>query len=103
MKNLIFFLSAVVLMCGQAYAGRVPGEISKVESAGAGYITLYSAHPEQDGEFNVVQTFEVKRLVGSSKENSCYMFYFTGVELLKLPIISQSCADVLSEMKKSQQ
>lgn len=103
MKRFIFFLLVAVLACEAAYAGRMPSEIVKVENAGAGYVTLYSANPGLDGEFNVVQTFEVKRLVGSAKENTCYMFYFTGVELLKLPVTSQSCADVLAELKKSQQ
>lgn len=91
----------LLLVASTANAGRMPNEIDHVESVGHGLVKLYSADVDSQGEYHIIQTADVKRLVGGGKHKDCYMFYFTGVELVKLPIKNKDCQLVLNELLKS--
>lgn len=101
MKNLVLLLSLITFIPSISYAGRMPEQLKRVESAGAGYLRIYPVIEELEGEYHVVQSMDVKRLVGSNNAKECYMFYFTGIELVKLPIKNQSCEAALSELVRS--
>lgn len=101
---MIYKLAGLMILIGMSFsvnAGRMPNEVARIESAGKGYVKLYSVDSEIAGEYHIIQTIDVKRIVGGEKQKECYMFYFTGIELLKLPIKNQNCEAVLSELIKS--
>lgn len=101
---MIYKLTVLILFLAMSFpasAGRMPNEVARVESAGKGYVKLYSVDSEIAGEYHIIQTIDVKRIVGGEKQKECYMFYFTGIELLKLPIKNQNCEAVLTELIKS--
>ncbi len=100
MKPLKYLLVLFLFASGSASAGRMPGDLVRVESVGGGYVKIHSSE-KQGGEFNIVQTYDIKRLVSSETKDHCYMFYFTGIELIKLVVSGQNCESILSELVKS--
>lgn len=91
--------SLLLLLSVAVYAGRMPNEFNKVESAGGGYVKLYSAGSELAGEYHIVPTYDLKRLMGAEKLGHCYVYYLSGAEMLKLVVKNQTCDSVLAEMK----
>lgn len=104
MSAKILTLTAITLLSVDALAGRAPDVISSVEFAGKGYVQLNrSAESKESGyDYQVVSTADIKRLVGGSDSKVCYMFYFTGTELLKIRIDNQPCKSVVAVLVASQ-
>ncbi len=99
--NLFKYLLILFLIAsGAVFAGRMPSDLVRVESVGGGYVKIHSSE-KHGGEYNIVQTYEIKRLVSSKTNDQCYMFYFTGIELLKLIVNGQNCESILAELVKS--
>ncbi len=103
MKKIIALLS-VLMFCSSAFAGRVPESIKNVESLGKGYVKLniLKESPDADYDYQVVSAADIKRLVGASDKKSCYVFYFTGMELLKIQVTHQGCTDIVKELMAAQ-
>ena len=100
-KLAVIALLSCLLAPTAALAGRMPTQIDRVERARADYIKLIPLDVQFKDEYHLIQLWDVKRLVGGETAAGCYMFYFNGVELVKLPIKHQSCDDVLTEIEKS--
>lgn len=102
MKKVVAFISVLVLSVS-AYAGRMPEAVESVESIGKGFVKLNVAKdsPDADYDYQVVSSVDIKRLVGGSDKKNCFMFYFTGMELLKIQITNQTCAAVTKELIKA--
>lgn len=100
-KLAAILLLSCLLAPSVALAGRMPTQIDRVESARADYVKLIPLDAQFKDEYHLIQVWDVKRLVGGETARGCYMFYFNGLELVKLPIKHQSCNDVLTEIEKS--
>lgn len=103
MKKYWLFIAGLML-CTNAYAGRMPESIESVKSLGKGYIKFNIAKNSPDAEYDyqVVSAIDIKRLVGSSDKKSCFIFYFTGIEILKIPVSNQACSAIVEELKLAQ-
>lgn len=99
MKKYWVFLSAL-LISSTAVAGRMPDSIESVESLGKGYVKLNIAKntPDAEYDYHVVSAIDIKRLVGSSDKKVCFIFYFTGMETLKIPVSNQACSAIVKEL-----
>lgn len=101
-KSLAYALTLLMLTFSTyATAGRLPNTLERIEYAGPGYLKIYSANSETSGEYHIINNYDVKRLVGGGEHKHCYMFYLTGAELVKLPIVNQSCDAALQELIKT--
>lgn len=101
MKTLLTF---TLLLCSSyASAGRMPESIDSVEALGKSYVKLNITKESADADydFQIVNTLDIKRLVGSSNKKECYLFYFTSVELLKIHVANQSCSNLTKELMLS--
>jgi len=94
-------LACLLAISVWANAGRMPNEISHLESVGKGYVKLYAMGEGTEGEYHIIHSYDVRRLVGHDTQKVCYLFYDSGAELLKLPVLHQACPAVLSELIKS--
>ncbi|MEN0037127.1 MAG: hypothetical protein AAGC78_08665 [Cellvibrio sp.] len=95
-----WLLLAVLFVSSSALAGRMPDSIESVESIGKGYVKLNIAKNSPDAEYDyqVVSAIDIKRLVGSSDKKTCFIFYFTGIETLKIPVSNQACSAIVKEL-----
>ncbi len=103
MKKIIALLS-VLMFSTSAFAGRVPESIKNVEALGKGYVKLniLKQSPNDEYDYQIVSAVDIKRMVGASDKKSCYMFYFTGMELLKIQVTHQACSDLVKELMAAQ-
>lgn len=94
----VFFLSV------PAFAGRMPESVESVEAIGKGYVKLNveKNSPDAEYDYQVVSAVDIKRLVGGSNKKSCYLFYFTGLELLKIHVSNQACNAIVKELMVAQ-
>ena len=103
MKKLFIFISMMLLSIG-ANAGRMPESIESLKAMGNGYIKLNIAKSSSDAvyDYQIIHAADIRRLAGSSNSKICYMFYFTGMELLKIQVTNQSCGDLVKELMAAQ-
>jgi hypothetical protein len=103
MKKLFIFIS-MMLLSVYTYAGRMPESIESLKAIGNGYIKLNIAESSSDAvyDYQIVHAADIRRLVGSSNSKICYMFYFTGMELLKIQVTNQSCENLTKELIAAQ-
>lgn len=103
MKTLLIFF---VLLFASTYtnAGRMPESIESLKSISNGYIKLNMVKTSSDAvyDYQVVHAADIRRLAGSSNSKICYMFYFTGTELLKIQVTNQSCENLTKELIAAQ-
>jgi hypothetical protein len=101
MKN---FLCLILFLSSYAIAGRMPESIESVEAVGKGYIKLNIAKNASEAvyDYQIIHVMDVRRLAGSSNSKICYMFYFTGTELLKIQVTNQSCKDLTAHLIAAQ-
>lgn len=99
MKKIIVLLS-VFIFSSSALAGRMPESVESVEAIGKGYVKLNIAKNSPDAEYDyqVVSAVDIKRLVGGSDKKNCFLFYFTGMELLKIQVSNQACSAIVKEL-----
>lgn len=95
-----WLLLAALCMSMNAFAGRMPESIESVEAIGKGYVKLNVSKNSPDAEYDyqVVSAVDIKRLVGGSDKKACYLFYFTGLELLKIHVSNQACSAIVKEL-----
>jgi len=99
----IFCSFLLLLSVSQVVAlGRMPSEVHHLKSVGNKLVKIFVTE-DTDSEYHIVKTNDIKRLVGSGKEEGCYMYYHTGAELIKLYLKAQRCEVVLRELLKSAQ
>lgn len=81
-------------------AGRMPETVESVEAIGKGYVKFNIAKNSPDAEYDyqVVSAIDIKRLVGGSDKKNCFIFYFTGMELLKIQVANQACSAIVKEL-----
>ncbi|PUA30735.1 MAG: hypothetical protein B0W54_09825 [Cellvibrio sp. 79] len=103
MKKIIVLLS-VLIFSSSAFAGRMPESVESVEAIGKGYVKLNIAKNSPDAEYDyqVVSAVDIKRLVGGSDKKNCFIFYFTGMELLKIQVSNQACNAIVKELMVAQ-
>lgn len=103
MKKFIVLLAALAFS-GAAFAGRMPENVESVEAIGKGYVKLNIAKNSPDAEYDyqVVSAVDIKRLVGGSDKKNCFIFYFTGMELLKIQVSNQACSAIVKELMVAQ-
>lgn len=103
MKKIIALLS-VLMFSMSACAGRMPESIKNVEALGKGYVKLniLKSSPNDEYDYQIVSAVDIKRMVGDSTKKSCYIFYFTGIELLKIQVTHQACTDIVKELMAAQ-
>lgn len=103
MKKLFIFIS-MMLLSVYVHAGRMPESIESLTAIGNGYIKFNIAKSSSDAayDYQIVHAADIRRLVGSSNSKICYMFYFTGLELLKIQVTNQSCEVLTKELIASQ-
>lgn len=92
-------VATLIVFSGMAHAGRMPTDIISVESVGSGYVKLITSDVKNG--YSIIQTADIKRLVSNGEKNKCYMFYFTGAELVKLVVNGQACETILDELSQS--
>ena len=104
MMKSIVALCALIFISESAFAGRMPEVVESVEAIGKGYVKLNIAKNSPDAEYDyqVVSAADIKRLVGGSEKKNCFMFYFTGMELLKIQVSSQACSAIMKELITAQ-
>ncbi len=92
----LFLLS----LCMPSFAGRMPDSIESVEAIGKGYVKLNIAKNSPDAEYDyqVVSAVDIKRLVGGTDKKNCFIFYFTGIETLKIQVSNQACSAIVKEL-----
>lgn len=103
MKKLL--LISVMLLCSSyTFAGRMPESIENLKAIGNGYIKLNMIKNSTDAvyDYQVIHAADIRRLAGSSNSKICYMFYFTGMELLKIQVTNQSCEALTKELIAAQ-
>ena len=100
----IIFAIAVLFISISTFAGRMPENVESVEAIGKGYVKLNVGKNSPDAEYDyqVVSAVDIKRLVGGSDKKSCYLFYFTGLELLKVHVSQQACSAIVKELIAAQ-
>jgi hypothetical protein len=103
MKKLFIFIS-MMLWSVYAHAGRMPESIESLKAVGNGYIKFTIAKNSSDAvyDYQIVHAADIRRLAGSSNSKICYMFYFTGMELLKIQVTNQSCENLTKELIAAQ-
>lgn len=103
MKKIIVLLS-VFIFSSSALAGRMPENVESVEAIGKGYVKLNIAKNSPDAEYDyqVVSAVDIKRLVGGSDKKNCFLFYYTGMELLKIQVSNQACSAIVKELVVAQ-
>ncbi len=103
MKKL-FIVIGMMLLSVYAYAGRMPESIESLKAIGNGYIKLNMIKNSSDAvyDYQIVHAADIRRLSGSSNSKICYMFYFTGMELLKIQVTKQSCENLTKELIAAQ-
>ncbi|HTF96337.1 MAG TPA: hypothetical protein VL995_09410 [Cellvibrio sp.] len=103
MGKIIFAIAALFISIS-AFAGRMPENVESVEAIGKGYVKLNVGKNSPDAEYDyqVVSAVDIKRLVGGSDKKSCYLFYFTGLELLKVHVSQQACSAIVKELIAAQ-
>jgi hypothetical protein len=101
-KRLIFII--MMFLSSHSIAGRMPESIENLKAIGNGYVKFNIAKTSPDAvyDYQVVHAADIRRLVGSSNSKICYMFYFTGMELLKVQVTNQSCEDLTKELIAAQ-
>ncbi|WP_152600206.1 hypothetical protein [Cellvibrio mixtus] len=99
MKKLLAALFLLSL-CMPSFAGRMPDNVESVEAIGKGYVKLNIAKNSPDAEYDyqVVSATDIKRLVGGSNKKNCFIFYFTGIETLKIQVSNQACSAIVKEL-----
>lgn len=95
-----WLLLATLFISTTVVAGRAPDSVESVESLGKGYVKLNIAKNSPDAEYDyqVVSAIDIKRLVGSSDKKTCFIFYFTGIETLKIQVSNQACSAIVKEL-----
>lgn len=95
---------AILLLSSSAFAGRMPERVESVQAVGKGYVKLNIAKNSPDAEYDyqVVSALDIKRLVGGSDKKICYLFYFTGMETLKIQVSNQACSAIVEELIAAQ-
>lgn len=95
-----WLLLATLFISTTVVAGRTPDNVESVESLGKGYVKLNIAKNSPDAEYDyqVVSAIDIKRLVGSSDKKTCFIFYFTGIETLKIQVSNQACSAIVKEL-----
>lgn len=99
MKKIIVLFS-MFIFSSQVFAGRMPDTVESVEAIGKGYVKLNVAKNSPDAEYDyqVVSAIDIKRLVGGSDKKNCFIFYFTGIETLKIQVSNQACSAIVKEL-----
>ena len=99
MKKIIVLFS-MFIFSSQVFAGRMPDAVESVEAIGKGYVKLNVAKNSPDAEYDyqVVSAIDIKRLVGGSDKKNCFIFYFTGIETLKIQVSNQACRAIVKEL-----
>jgi hypothetical protein len=99
MKKL-FSILALLSLSASSFAGRMPESVESVEAIGKGYVKLNVAKNSPDAEYDyqVVSAVDIKRLVGGSDKKNCFIFYFTGIETLKIQVSNQACSAIVKEL-----
>ena len=59
-----FFVLLMLAVTSMSYAGRLPEELKRVESAGSGYLKIFPAVEKTEGDYQVVQSDDVKKIGG---------------------------------------
>lgn len=103
MKKIIVLLLALIFS-SSVFAGRMPESVESMEAIGKGYVKLNIAKNSSDAEYDyqVVSAVDIKRLVGGSDKKNCFIFYFTGMELLKIQVSNQTCSAIVKELMVAQ-
>jgi hypothetical protein len=103
MQKLFIFIGMMLLSI-YANAGRMPESIESLTAIGNGYVKFNIAKTSPDAvyDYQIVHAADIRRLVGSSNSKICYMFYFTGMELLKIQVTNQSCENLTKELIAAQ-
>ncbi len=93
-------LLVALFISASAFAGRMPESVESVEAIGKGYVKLNVGKnsPDVEYDYQVVSAVDIKRLVGGSDKKTCYLFYFTGLELLKIQVSNQACSAIVKEL-----
>lgn len=97
-------LCLILFLSSYANAGRMPESIESVEAVGKGYLKLTIAKNASEAvyDYQIIHALDIRRLAGSSNSKICYMFYFTGTELLKIQVTHQSCKDLTTQLIAAQ-
>lgn len=99
MKKLAALITALLLPA-TADAGRMPDNVESVEAIGKGYVKLNITKnsPDAEYDYHIISAVDIKRLVGGSDKKVCYLFYFTGMEVLKIHVSNQACTVIVKEL-----